>query len=203
MKHAIRTAALGLATVLGLAAEARAQEIGTIALRDITTPIVPTEVQGRGDRDFDGAPIMTLGVELFPGRNGRAVFARVIFAAREDGDDGTATSIRTEPVEVWRWTPSDGARFVARIAQDPVVTTRLRGAPGCAPIGCAMIGPSEDGGMILSQRNLPGFLGSVTYLSDTLGDDISTDDNPHGDTSIRRIAFDDLRVEFTDHLVRN
>jgi hypothetical protein len=102
MKHVLKTAALVVATAAGLAAKAEAQEIGTIQLRDITTPIVPTSARPGADRDFDGAPIMTLGVRVFPGRNGRAVFAEVIFAAREDGGDGTATSIRTRPVEVWR-----------------------------------------------------------------------------------------------------
>ena len=44
-----------------------------------------------------------------------------------NGGDGTATSIRTRPVEVWRWSPADGPRYVARIAQDPVATLALQG----------------------------------------------------------------------------
>ncbi len=173
-------------------------EEGTIFLRDLTADIIPTVARSGADRDFDGnGPIMTLGTELTIGRHGRAVFASVIFSAREDGGDGTATSIRTAPTEVWRWQPSDGARFVSRIITNPTVTTRLRSVPGCAPIGCATIGPAEDGGLILTQRSLPGYLNAVTYLSDTMGDDISTDQNPHGDTSIRNISFDPILVEFS------
>ncbi|MFN3207810.1 MAG: hypothetical protein ACE369_02185 [Roseovarius sp.] len=194
-----RLAALTLLS-LTLTTHVLAEE-GTIALRDLTADIVPTAARPGADRDFDGnGPILTLGTELTIGRGGRAIFASVIFSAREDGGDGTATSIRTAPTEVWRWQPSDGARFVSRILVDPVVTTRLRAVPGCAPIGCAIIGPSEDGGMILTQRDLPGYLASVTYLGDTTGDDISTDPNPHGDTSIRNISFDPIRVEFSNQL---
>lgn len=190
-------------TFLALVASSAAfsQDTGTINLRDLTADIVPTSANPRADRDFDGnGPIMVLGTELTIGRGGRAVFASVLFSAREDGGDGTATSIRTRPTEVWRWQPSDGARFVSRIVTNPVATTRLRAVPGCAPIGCAIIGPSEDGGIILTQRDLPGYLATVTYLSDTMGDDISTDLNPHGDTSIRNISFDPITVEFSDQL---
>ncbi len=197
MKRLLILAALACAT----AAPALAQDRGTITLRDLTADIVPTSARPGADRDFDGnGPILVLGTELTIGRGGRAVFASVIFSAREDGGDGTATSIRTAPTEVWRWQPSDGARFVSRILTNPIVTTRLRAVPGCAPIGCAIIGPSEDGGMILTQRDLPGYLSTVTYLGDTTGDDISTDNNPHGDTSIRNISFDPLPVEFSTRL---
>lgn len=192
---------LSLALALAVTSPAIAQDTGMIQLRDLTADIVPTSARAGADRDFDGnGPIMVLGTELTIGRGGRAIFASVLFSAREDGGDGTATSIRTRPVMVWRWQPSDGARFVSRILTDPIATTRLRAVPGCAPIGCATIGPAEDGGLILTQRDLPGYLESVTYLSDTTGDDISTDQDPHGDTSIRNISFDDIRVEFTDRL---
>ncbi|MEO1138902.1 MAG: hypothetical protein AAFW87_05540 [Pseudomonadota bacterium] len=190
-----------LALVFSMATPTLAQEIGTIDLRDLTNDIVPTSARPGADRDFDGnGPIMSLGTELTIGRGGRAVFVSVIFSAREDGGDGTATSIRTRPMEVWRWKPEDGPRFVSRIITDPIATTRLRAVPGCGPIGCGTIGPAEDGGLILTQSDLPGYLNAVTYLSDTLGDDISTDQNPHGDTSIRNISFDAITVEFSDRL---
>jgi hypothetical protein len=51
-------------------------------------------------------------------------------------------------------------------------------------------------GPILTLLNMPGYLSIVTYLSDTTGDDISTDQNPHGDRSIRKIRFDPIQVEF-------
>ena len=37
----------------------------------------------------------------------------------------------------------------------------------------------------------------VRLIGDTMGDDISDDSNPHGDTSIRAIVFNPLAVEFT------
>jgi hypothetical protein len=206
MKNLFSTTSLALAAALAFSAPAKADShIGPLTLRDITSPIVPTVARRGADRDFDGhGPIMTLGTRLFVGRGGRAVFAEVIFSAREDGGDGTATSIGPITFEVWRWRPADGQNFVARIVGDPVVTTRLPAAPGCGPIGCATIGPAEDGGLILTHQDRAGtYLRDVTYLSDTMGDDISTDNNPHGDTSIRRIRFDDITVEFTDRLVRN
>ena len=206
MKNLFSTMSLALAAVLGLGSFAYADgHIGTVQLRDISSPIVPTSARRGADRDFDGnGPIMTLGTRLFVGRGGRAVFAEVFFSAREDGGDGSATSIGPVTFEVWRWRPSDGPNFVARIIDDPVVTTRLPAASGCGPIGCATIGPAEDGGLILTHRDRADtYLRDVTYLSDTMGDDISTDNNPHGDTSIRRIRFDDITVEFTNQLARN
>ncbi len=190
---------LSIVLAAAVTTPAMAQERGTIELRDLTQDIVPTSANPLADRDFDGnGPIMVLGTELSIGRGGRAVFASVLFSAREDGGDGTATSIRTRPIEVWRWQPEDGLRFVSGFVTDPIATARLRASAGCAPIGCATIGRSEDGGRIMTQRDLPGYLNSVVYLSDTLGDDISTDQNPHGDTSIRNISFDPIVVEFSD-----
>lgn len=186
---------------ISTALPAPAQETGTIALRDLTADIVPTEARAGADRDFDGdGPTMTFGTELTIGRGGRAVFASVIFIAREDEGDGMGTSIRTAPTAVWRWQSTDGARFVSRIPTDPIVATRLPAVPGCAPIGCALSGPSQDGTPILTLRNIPGYLPTVTYLGDTTGDDISTDQNPHGDTSIRNISFDPIQVEFSSQL---
>jgi len=207
-----RIAGLGGAALVagGLPGLALADERGRIRLRDITTPIVPTRQTTRGaDRDFDGnGPIITLGVELFPGRNGRAVFARVIMSARERGGDGSATSIGPLTFEVWRWRPSDGARFVRQIVSRPVTTMRHVSGRGC--VGCAQPGRSadgrtfpEDGGMVVTVANrFGGPVREVTLLGDTAGDDISRDRNPHGDTSIRRISFHEVDVIFTDRLVR-
>jgi hypothetical protein len=54
--------------------------------------------------------------------------------------------------------------------------------------------------------NVPGRAGGlirdIRLLGDTAGDDISTDNNPHGDTSIRRIRYNTIDVTFTDRLVR-
>ncbi len=201
MTRLLALPAVALAAALTLSTSVTAQERGFIEPRDITTAIIPRQDNPRADRDFDGnGPIMVLAVRLIPARGGRAVFAEVLFSAREDGGDGSSASIQTRPFEVWRWQPSDGARFVSQIAGEPVVTVRLQASRGCAPIGCAIIGPSEDGGIIRTMTDLPGFLRDVTYLSDTTGDDISTDNDPHGDTSIRRIRFDPVEVIFSDRL---
>lgn len=186
---------------ISTALPASAQQTGTIALRELTADIVPTEARAGADRDLDGdGPTMTFGTELTIGRGGRAVFASVIFIARENDGNVKATSIRTAPTKLWRWQLTNGARFVSRILTDPIVATRLSAVPHCAPIGCAVSGPSQNGSPILTLRNMPGYLSTVTYLGDTTGDDISTDQNPHGDTSIRNISFDPIQVEVSSQL---
>ena len=194
-----RSALFAATTCLGIAGTAQAQSIQP---RAITTAIVPTAVLS-GDRDFDGAPTMVLASQLRIGRGGRAVFADITFTARENGGDGSFTSIGPISFEIWRWQPSDGARFVSGFRTDPIATSRLNGPAGCGPIGCAIIGPSEDGGRIVTRTVAAGnYLNQVTFLGDTTGDDISSDQNPHGDTSIRRITFDPIPVEFSTQLVR-
>jgi len=192
----------GLAAAGATLSPTLADERGQIEPRTIDRAIVPTNVE-RGDRDFDGkGPIITVGTRLFVGRNGRAVFAEVIMSAREDGGDGSRTSIGPLTFEVWRWQPTDGARFVREITSPTISTVRFRSGPGCAPIGCALIGAAEDGGLIVTV-NGNGPVRDIRLLGDTLGDDISTDNNPHGDTSIRRIRFNPVNVIFTDSLVRS
>lgn len=199
LKTAVTALALACA---GLATPAEAQA-GRIQIDPITTPIVPTALLA-GDRDFDGnGPVITLGTRLTVERNGRAIFAHVTMSAREIGGDGSATAVGPISFQVWRWKPSDGPVFVRRIVSNRDAFARFTSSPGLGPIGGGIIGPSEDGGMIVTRAVPPGnYLDRVTFLGDTLGDDISTDANPHGDTSIRRITFDMIDVEFTDRLVR-
>ena len=180
------------ALVLASLSPASAQETGILHLTSITTPIVPTAVI-TGDREFGGnGPNMYIGVTLEVGRGGRAIFAHVEFSARETGGDGSFT--RTEETfEVWRWQPSDGARFVSRIDR-PVWGTVVLSRPTCA--GTCL--GSEDGALMMTvDADSTGPVHMVRLIGDTMGDDISDDSNPHGDTSIRAIVFNPLTVEFT------
>ena len=171
-----------------------------LTLNDINTPIVPQAVL-HGDREFDGhGPVIVVAVGLTVERGGRAIFATVEMSAREIGGDGSHTAIGPLRFLVWRWRPSDGARFVQRINSQTVATIRHTSGAGCV-FGCAFIGPAEDGALIVTVRGPDGGLvRDIRLLGDTAGDDISTDANPHGDTSIRRIRFNEIDVTFTDRL---
>ena len=196
-------AAVITVTIASAAVPAAAQSTGMLTLTDINQAIVPTSTN-TGDRDFNGTPVVVLGVQLRVGRQGRAVFADVLMSARRGG---LRTSAR-QTFLVWRWQPSDGARFVSRII-NPTVTMRFDNLPGTCGFGCARVIPggstsrSEDGGLIVD-RDIRGngMVRQVRLLGDTMGDDISDDANPHGDTSIRAIRFRPIRVEFSNRLVR-
>jgi len=179
---------------LGLAAPAAAQD--TIQLRPITTAIVPT-VTLSGDREFGGnGPRITVGVQLSVERGGRAIYATVSMSARELGGDGSATSVTPAPFLVWDALDEDCVQLVERIVSPAVTTFTDVSAPGCS-FGCGVIGPQEDGGVLATRTNtFGGPVRTITYLGDTAGDDISTDANPSGDTSIRRIDFNPLQVAF-------
>ena len=195
MKKLVTVAAL--AAVMPLFGVAAADPLD---LDDITTPIVPQAVL-RGDREFDGnGPVIVVGVQLSVERNGRAIFATVEMSAREIGGDGSHTAIGPLRFMVWRWRPADGARFVERINSPTVSTIRHTSGAGCS-FGCAFIGPAEDGALIVNVAG-NGPVRDVRLLGDTAGDDISTDNNPHGDTSIRRIRFNTIDVTFTNTLIR-
>ena len=196
MKVTLAALALGFVTVLA-ASGAQAE---MITLRDITTPIVPTS-NPTGDRDFGGnGPRLTVGVELSIERGGRAIFAHVSFSARELGGDGSFTQIGPVPVLVWRWEDETCLRLAETINTQTFSVLSYDGGPGCG-FGCARIGAQEDGGGIVTVvPQAPGPVLEVTLLGDTSGDDISTDDNPHGDTSIRAIRFRPIDVTFAPSL---
>ncbi len=186
-------AALALGAV---ALSASGVQADMITLRDITTPIVPTS-NPTGDRDFDGnGPRMTVGVELSIERGGRAIFAHVSFSARELGGDGSFTQVGPVPVLVWRWEDDSCLRLVEAINSQTFSVLSHDSGPGCG-FGCARIGAQEDGGALVTiVPQDPGPVVDVTLLGDTNGDDISTDDNAHGDTSIRAIRFRQIDVTF-------
>ncbi|MEZ5667378.1 MAG: hypothetical protein R3F55_08085 [Alphaproteobacteria bacterium] len=201
MSRLLTSLALG-AAALAASAAAHAE---TIVLRDITTPIVPTQVLA-GDREFGGnGPRMTVGVELSIGRGGRAIFANVHFTATEMGGDGSRTAIDPAPILVWRFEDDSCRRTVVAIESQSFSLLSHDSAPGCGPFGCGLIaGPGqsiEDGGLVLPvvPQN-PGPVATVTLLGDTTGDDISTDSNPSGDTSIRAIRFNPIDVSFAPGL---
>jgi hypothetical protein len=182
----------GLAVAVGLtgAGVASAQ---VIALPDITTPIVPTS-NPVGDREFGGnGPQITVGVELRVERGGRAIFAYVTMSAVETGGDGSRTDIGPVPFEVWRWDHLQCRELVDRIVTPAQSVLRYTSGPGCT-FNCGTLGPSEDGGTLVTVPVDHGPVRAITLLGDTAGDDISTDQNPYGDTSIRRISFRPIEV---------
>lgn len=194
--------ALVLCATTVLAATAARAEV--ISLRDITTPIVPTS-NPVGDREFGGnGPRMTVGVDLSIERGGRAIFANVTFTAVELGGDGSRTEIGPVPIMVWRWEDEPCPQLVQTINTQSFALLSHDSSPGCG-FGCATIArpgtTEEDGGLIvtLPPQN-PGPVSSITLLGDTSGDDISTDNNPHGDTSIRAIRFNPIDVTFAPSL---
>jgi len=203
MQASFQALALGAAT-LGVAAAVTASgaQAETIVLRDILTPIVPTVVLA-GDREFGGnGPRITVGVELTVERGGRAIFATVSFSATELGGDGSRTAITPAPILVWRWEDEDCMRPVERINTQSFALLSHDSAPGCG-FGCGTVtGPgttSEDGGFVVTvvPQN-PGPVANMTLLGDTAGDDISTDSNPSGDTSLRAVRFTPIDVTFAD-----
>lgn len=183
-------------TLLALLAAATpaVAERANLTLDDITRPIVPTELLA-GDREFGGnGPAMVLQTRLFPSRGGASIIALVTFRAEETGGDGSFTRIGPLAFEVWR---SERGERVSYIVDNPGARVAWVSRPGSGPFGTATIGPAEDGALIRTQTGA-GFIQSVTYLGDTLGDDISTDTDPHGDTSVRRIRFAPITVELMD-----
>lgn len=205
MKATLPTLALGAAATFaacGFAASGAQAE--TIVLRDITTPIVPTAVLA-GDREFGGnGPRITVGVELTIERGGRAIFANVHFAAVELGGDGSRTEIGPVPILVWRWEDEACPRLVERINSQRFALLTHDSAPGCG-FGCATISApglvQEDGGVIVTvvPQN-PGPVADMTLLGDTAGDDISADNDPYGDTSLRAVRFNPIDVTFASSI---
>ena len=193
-----RTAAAAMTAMLAVTAmPAAANEIVTIDLMDIERAIVPTATN-TGDRDFNGSPTVIVGVELAVGQRGRAIFANVTMIASR----GRLRTSTTQQFMVWRWNPSEDIRTVQRILARPV-TVRFDELPrgcgfGCGRIVAAGAGSPEDGGVVVT-RNVAGrgMVRQVRVLGDTSGDDISTDANPHGDTSIRAIRFRPIQVQLS------
>ena len=194
-----RTSLAALSLIIAaIAAPTAAQEAGIVTLNDITQAIVPTSTN-TGDRDFNGTPVIVMDVQLNIGQRGRAIYATVGMTARR----GNLRTFTRQQFLVWRWNPAEDIRVVRRILT-PGVTIRFDDLPGTCGFGCARVvaGGStsrpEDGGLIVD-RDVPGrgLVRQVRLLGDTMGDDISTDQNPHGDTSIRSIRFRPIRVEFS------
>ena len=194
-KAAIAAFSIIAATIITPAA---AQEAGVITLDDITRAIVPTSTN-TGGRDFGGNPTVVMDVQLMVGQRGRAIYANVAMTARR----GRLRTFTTQRFLVWRWNPAEDIRRVQRILT-PGVTLRFDDLPGTCGFGCARIVPTgstsraQDGGLIVD-RDIRGrgLVRQVRLLGDTMGDDISTDRNPHGDTSIRAIRLRPIQVEFT------
>ena len=184
------TAALALLAATPAAAERMDIELGAI-----TSAIVPTQVLA-GDREFGGnGPFMVVETRLTPANGGTRLMATVTFRAEETGGDGSFTRITTAPIEVWH---SQRGERIDYIVGNSVARVQWTSAAGNGPFSnTGILGPSEDGGRIVTRPGA-GFINQITYLGDTMGDDISTDQNPHGDTSIRRITFNPITIETVD-----
>lgn len=169
-----------------------AQDSSYLTLPRISDPIVPT-ASLRGDREFGGnGPDLTVQVELRVGQRGRAIYADVTFWAEETGGDESATSV-TEHFQVWRWRPGD--RLVQSI-DAPVFRHTVRSNETCG-----MCAGAVDGAFPTVMRGGPyGIIDTVRMIGDTMGDDISTDQDPHGDTAIHSISFRPVLVTWSDRI---
>ncbi|MBF9036062.1 hypothetical protein HKCCE2091_17585 [Rhodobacterales bacterium HKCCE2091] len=181
---------LFLSAALAVAAAPAMAERIDIDLAAITDDIVPTRVLA-GDREFGGnGPHMVVDGRLLVTRGGTALVAEITFRAEETGGDGSFTRI-TRNFEVWR---SERGERIDYVLGGGVDRAEWVSSPGCS-FGCGFVGPHEDGALIVTRRFDGPLFSEITYLGDTAGDDISTDDNPHGDTSIREIRFRPITVE--------
>lgn len=167
----------------------------SLSLDPIQQPIVPQAVLA-GDREFGGnGPHIVLDVRLSLSEGGQVILAHIDLMAEETGGDRSRTEI-TEVFEVWRG--QNGAVVHQILSQDWDRMEWVSGA-GCSMIGCEIFGgANEDGGVVTTlMGHRSSLFHHVTYLADTLGDDISTDRDPHGDTSIRQIVLRDVQVDWT------
>lgn len=170
-----------------------------LELKDIFQPLVPTD-NPRGDREFGGnGPRITIDVELRPAWEGKAIFAHVrMHAVEMGGDQSTTTGSWAYPV--WRQSASNSwcvrrvlgnashrIQFISMKGDDPIAAQ-----PGGLP---RSVVKKEDGGYVQRLHQPRSFVEYVDVMGDTSGDDISTDDNPHGDTSIRYIKLGSINVD--------
>jgi hypothetical protein len=166
----------------------------TIELRDLKSPLVPTD-NYRGDREFGGnGPDMTITTQLAVIQEGRAIAAFISFNAVETGGD--RSSVRGDWSKVI-WRTRGGERVIRILSREREQVSGRSGA-GRDPNRPYPVGgpPVEDGGLLNPLISTSGgYLNAVYAIGDTTGDDISTDNNAHGDTSIRYIDFGRLRVE--------
>ncbi len=185
-----------------------AQE-AVIRLDTINAPLVPT-ARDRGDREFGGnGPAIAITVTLTVENGGTEIFANVNMSAEETGGDRSTTSGSMRR-SVWRAGQPDNFRVQSIVGPsgDRIAFVSASGASGVPFVahggGDANFDEAvyirdvgnEDGGRIVRVGSTtPGsFIASIDVLGDTSGDDISDDANPHGDTSVRRIDFNDIRV---------
>ncbi|MEM8800775.1 MAG: hypothetical protein AAGF15_11930, partial [Pseudomonadota bacterium] len=164
----------------------------------------------RGDREFGGnGPRIDVRVQFIAKKHGAQIDARVTMRAAELGGDGSETRQTFYDFPVWH---SGGKPIrVTRILQPDwrVSFTSPRGQnPFAARGSCrdAQVTPrgflpsvtvtcrTEDGGHFIVVRDR-GPIRQMLLMGDTSGDDISTDNNPRGDTGIRGIKFGTLPVE--------
>lgn len=189
----------GMGILFGMAGTSHAVT-RDLNLSDVTRPLVPTG-NPRGDREFGGnGPRITIRITLGRSRSGRAIIADVRMTAVElGGDRSTAvgrfrrTVWRSSPRQPWRITRlfpprSTSITHVSRRGRDP-----MRAQPGGKSLGTLRM---EDGGYVVRVRPRGGsFVEYIDLLGDTSGDDISTDSNGHGDTSIKYIKFGTIRAD--------
>lgn len=198
MKKLVLSLMLGSALVSAAATPGHAGSVN-LELKDIFTPLVPT-ANPRGDREFGGnGPRITIDVELKPAWGGKAIFAHVQMNATEIGGDGSTTN-GSWSYPVWRQGASS-SWCVRRVLGETRQRIRFTSTAGDNPFAAQPGGlprsviKKEDGGYVVRLHQRGGFVDYVDVIGDTTGDDISTDDNPHGDTSIRYIKLGNVLVD--------
>ncbi len=188
MLKTIYTVLLATAALATLSAGASAVE--TIDLKNIKGPLVPTD-HYRGDREFGGnGPYMAVESQLAISHGGKSIIAYITFDAKEGGGDHS--SVRGNWTKVI-WRSRDGRR-VTRIVSNE--RDRVAGySQDGGGFSMRASGASRYGGPLNHLTKEYGYLRGAKVVGDTDGDDISTDNDPRGDTAIYLIEFGELQVE--------
>ena len=191
MFKTLAAAGLVAATLTALSGSAFAVE-RTIDLKDIRGPLVPTD-HYKGDREFGGnGPYMSIDTRLVITHGGRAIAAYVNFDARERGGD--YSSVRGKWAKIV-WRSRDGSR-VRRILSNR--SERIAGESrdgGGFDMRATGASRYDYGGPLNHLTKQYGYLVGAKVVGDTDGDDISTDNDPRGDTAIYLVELGAIKVD--------
>ncbi|HEX2629533.1 MAG TPA: S8 family serine peptidase [Chitinophagaceae bacterium] len=159
----------------------------TEMVRSVTPPALGIQCPNtlvRGDREFGGAPQITITATLQVTADGTGIDAVISFRGREIGGD------QSEVTGNWRrriFNAESGLR-ITRINSATSTTLDFRGrAGGFEFIGCndgVVEFPATDGRVIRQ----------IGVIADTGGGDISNDEDCHCDTQIRSIEFNPISI---------
>jgi hypothetical protein len=157
----------------------------TIRLTDITAELCPTTLE-RGDREFNGGPLININARLQVTADGSGIDAIITYRAEETGGDrSTATGTFTQRV----FNASAGTRIVSVSAATATSAVVFRGAGAGAEFGICNEGVVQDAVPVTG-----GLIQRIVVVGDTGGNDISAGGGCRCDTKIKSINFNPVRV---------